>query len=258
MIDTPGGIPVESPQVTLNPSRRPPTPPPPHAAAVCPPGAPLSLCLDGLSVAELGAGAGLPSLLAASTARAVVATDYPDPPLLAALAVNAAAVAATAPIAVAGLRWGDAPTAAALVDEHGPFDVVLMADLVSNHSAHSKLLATLEILVGGPSGGGVGVVAYGHHRVACVDADEEFFAVAADAGWHVGRGAAVQCAPMFADDPGVRWRAYWGSLGGGARRDSSVARAGWRRQGLYGVTRWGDSRDWGQCRPADVATTLDY
>lgn len=206
MIDTPGGIPVDPPQVTLTPSPNPPPPPPPHATAVCPTGAPLSLCLDGLSVAELGAGAGLPSLLAATAARAVVATDYPDPPLLAALAANAAAAAATAPITVAGLRWGDAPAAAALVDEHGPFDVVLMADLVSNHRAHSKLLATLEVLVGGPTGGGVGVVAYGHHRVACVDADEAFFSAAADAGWHVGGGAVVRCAPMFVDDPGVRWR----------------------------------------------------
>ncbi|GAB0493650.1 hypothetical protein MMPV_004935 [Pyropia vietnamensis] len=174
------------------------------------------LCLDGLSVAELGAGAGLPSLLAATTARAVVTTDYPDAPLLAALAANAAAVPTTAPITVVGLRWGDAPAAAALVDEHGPFDVVLMADLVSNHGAHAKLLSTLEVLVGGPTGGGVGVVAYGHHRVACVDADEAFFTTAADAGWHVGGGAVIRCAPMFADDPG------FGGCGGGY----SAVRAG--------------------------------
>lgn len=212
MIDTPGGIRVDPPQVRLHPPPTPLSRPPPHATAVCPPHAPLSLCLDGLAVAELGAGAGLPSLLAATTtaARAVVATDYPDAPLLEALTANAAAAAAAAPAApltVAGLRWGDAPAAAALVAAHGPFDVVLMADLVSNHGAHAKLLATLEVLVGGATGGGVGVVAYGHHRVACVDADEAFFVAAADAGWHVGGGGVVQCAPMFVDDPGVRWRA---------------------------------------------------
>ena len=79
---------------------------------------------SGRAILELGAGAGLPSIVAALNGAAVVAaTDYPDPPLIAALRSNLAAnlptapaPAASAPAAAgachafaAGYRWGDDP-----------------------------------------------------------------------------------------------------------------------------------------------------
>lgn len=67
------------------------------------------------------------------------------------------------------------------------------------------------------------MVAYGHHRVACVGADEAFFTAAVAAGWHVGGGGVVRGAPMFADDPGVRMWAPPEGVGRGGRGGSGEA-----------------------------------
>lgn len=108
---------------------------------------------------ELGAGAGLPSLVCTVLgARRVVVTDYPDPDLVANLWKNIDAYyAATAPppadarhgeprraLVAEGYCWGaDVAPLLAHVPDAG-FDVLILADLLFNHSEHGKLITTIE------------------------------------------------------------------------------------------------------------------
>ncbi|KAA6407606.1 MAG: hypothetical protein FRX48_08444 [Lasallia pustulata] len=117
----------------------------------------------GKAVLELGAGAGLPSLVCGILgARRVVVTDYPDADLVDNLAHNVAACAplfsgghAPARVSVMGFLWGADP--AALLDclvgagdaspapaSQAGFDLLILADLVFNYSEHGALLATLK------------------------------------------------------------------------------------------------------------------
>lgn len=95
-------------------------------------------------------------------ARQVVVTDYPDADLVDNLAHNVAACAplfsgghAPARVSVMGFRWGADP--AALLNclvgagdaspapaSQAGFDLLILADLVFNHSEHGALLATLK------------------------------------------------------------------------------------------------------------------
>ncbi|KAH9979473.1 hypothetical protein BGW80DRAFT_1435008 [Lactifluus volemus] len=82
----------------------------------------------GRTVLELGAGGGLPSLVAAKCgARTVVLTDYPDQALIENMAYNVAQNIEPA-LAHGGGRGG--------------FDLILLSDLIFNHSQHRALLNT--------------------------------------------------------------------------------------------------------------------
>lgn len=105
----------------------------------------------GKTVVELGAGAGLPSVVAAlNGARNTVVTDYPDASLVENLAANLdtnlhgpARQAASA----AGFLWG-APPGELLARNGGqPFDVVILCDLLFNHSEHRRLLDSCRSLL---------------------------------------------------------------------------------------------------------------
>ena len=111
---------------------------------------------------ELGAGAGLPSIVANMLgAERVVVTDYPDAELIENLEWNiknncpedvaiderTRQVSAKDSIAVEGYLWGADPTI--LLEylhtdakSHG-FGILLMADLLFNHSCHQALLQTI-------------------------------------------------------------------------------------------------------------------
>lgn len=104
---------------------------------------------------ELGAGAGLPSLaIAASGADYVVMTDYPDAPLLRNLEYNADCnmpgssrqnidvEVSQSVIAIydlcKGFVWGANPKAllgkGKEKERDGPYDLILLSDVVFNHS----------------------------------------------------------------------------------------------------------------------------
>ena len=103
---------------------------------------------------ELGAGAGLPSIICAALgAASVVVTDYPDAHVIANMQHNVEAAdavldangALSARIAVRGYAWGG--PAAALLSILGPeqrFAVVVLADLLFRHSGHADMLRTLR------------------------------------------------------------------------------------------------------------------
>lgn len=119
----------------------------------------------GRRVVELGAGTALPSLVAAAQGASVaVATDYPDPDVLAGMASNAARLCAmhparTLPLRTAALVWGDGAHAAAVRAE-GAFDVVLAADVLWVSSQHAALLRSVAALL---APGGRFVLVAGFH-----------------------------------------------------------------------------------------------
>ena len=117
----------------------------------------------GKTVVELGAGAALPSLVAAKCgARRVVATDFPDERMVGNMRRNVAENKCGAVVSVVGLKWGES-----LADVHAalgaPFpDLVMMADTLWMAKAHDALLATCDALVGPRT---KLVVAFLHHDV---------------------------------------------------------------------------------------------
>jgi len=93
-------------------------------------------------VLELGAGAGLPGLVCYGLgAEKVVITDYPEQDLIDNLRYNVdhCCSAQQTSVAVEGYLWG-APPSPAMSDG---FDLLILADLLFNHSEHEKLVKTV-------------------------------------------------------------------------------------------------------------------
>ncbi|KAH9448592.1 hypothetical protein Pst134EA_027899 [Puccinia striiformis f. sp. tritici] len=168
-----------------------------------------------IKVLELGAGGGLPGLTCAlSGASLVVTTDFPDPDLIKNLEWNAdenLPASLRDRLIVKGLKWGtkldgddfqvvqtilpheSTTSSPSTASSSSPgFDLILLSDLVFNHSEHNSLLTTCEISFNNraptskhptPSL----LVFYSHHRPWCVTADEEFFVIARQRGWKCTR-----------------------------------------------------------------------
>lgn len=112
--------------------------------------------VKGKNVLELGAGAGLPSLVCKLLgAERVVVSDYPDPDLVANLWKNVDTLRSTSDLkddgedklVAEGYCWGNdaAPLLSHLPPSPEPgFDVLILADLLFNHSEHEKLVKTIE------------------------------------------------------------------------------------------------------------------
>ncbi|KAF7912026.1 uncharacterized protein EAE98_011783 [Botrytis deweyae] len=110
------------------------------------------------SVLELGAGAGLPSLTCASLrAKNVVVTDYPDSDLIDNLRKNISVFYEQFPelrvndkesLVAEGYCWGADPSPLLsllpLEEKEAGFDVLILADLLFNHSEHAKLLDSIK------------------------------------------------------------------------------------------------------------------
>ncbi|RAL59214.1 hypothetical protein DID88_006669 [Monilinia fructigena] len=93
------------------------------------------------SLLELGAGAGLPSLTCASLrAKKVVVTDYPDVDLIVNLRKNISVFYEQFP----ELKVVDEESLVAEEDREAGFDVLILADLLFNHSEHAKLLDSIQ------------------------------------------------------------------------------------------------------------------
>ncbi|TIA49918.1 hypothetical protein D6C77_09411 [Aureobasidium pullulans] len=154
------------------------------------------------TVLELGAGAGLPSLISAHlSAKRVVVTDYPDAELIANLSYNIDACAAKLPIVAKGYLWGaDAST---LIDEVKPeegFDVLILADLLFNHSEHGKLVQTVKNSL---KKDGTALVFFTPYRPWLLEKDLAFFDLAKENGLVVDKVLEkVMDKVMFEEDPG--------------------------------------------------------
>lgn len=116
--------------------------------------------VKGKTVLELGAGAGLPSLVSSILgAKKVVVTDYPDVDLIQNLQFNIDNCPLLkkedgSEIVAEGYLWGADPESllknlsedntASESSSRGGFDMLILADLLFNHSEHKKLLTTIS------------------------------------------------------------------------------------------------------------------
>jgi len=174
------------------------------------------LC-SGKAVLELGAGGGLPSLVSVLCgARRVVLTDYPDRELIENMEIN---VEKNVPdslrhlVHVKGYIWGRSVTDLGVDnDADEKYDLILMSDLIFNHSQHEALLRTAELCLASPSPSSdhtsqkdatpCVLVFYTHHRPHLADRDMEFFSKARDQGWVCEEIVTERFQPMFPEDRG--------------------------------------------------------
>ncbi|TIA94138.1 hypothetical protein E3P81_00355 [Wallemia ichthyophaga] len=161
-----------------------------------------NLC-KGKSVCELGAGAGLPSLVSAlEGADKTVVTDYPDEPLLNNLRINVGECLeenAQNKIKVEGFVWGSDIANLLAANNGNKFDILILSDLVFNHSQHNSLLKSCKGLI---AQGGQCLVFFSHHRPHKAKEDMGFFDKAAEEGWIVERVVEERVGVMFEEDTG--------------------------------------------------------
>ncbi|EGE78777.1 nicotinamide N-methyltransferase Nnt1 [Blastomyces dermatitidis ATCC 18188] len=123
--------------------------------------------VEGRDILELGAGAGLPSLVCAILgARTAVVTDYPDFDLVENMRINAQACESllslggtdgsspkSSPLRVEGFKWGTDPEtvlrhlpddAGLGVDGRRGFDLLILADVIYNHPQHVQLITSVK------------------------------------------------------------------------------------------------------------------
>ncbi|KAE8145177.1 hypothetical protein BDV25DRAFT_165229 [Aspergillus avenaceus] len=107
--------------------------------------------IQGKDVLEIGAAAGVPSIIAAiKGARNSVMTDYPDPDLVGNMRFNAelstSMVPSTSSLHVDGYKWGNPvePLLAYLPPGSSGFDVLIMADVVYSWREHGNLIKTMQ------------------------------------------------------------------------------------------------------------------
>lgn len=132
-------------------------------------------------VLELGAGGALPSLIASLNGAAkVVVTDYPDKELIDNIQYNVDQMPelVKSHIHVEGYIWGSNTDKlkSYLPSDQPTYDVIILSDLVFNHSQHHAMLKTCRELLT-PKTGRV-YVFYTHHRPHLAHRDLEFFQIA--------------------------------------------------------------------------------
>lgn len=146
------------------------------------------LC-QGRTVLELGAGGALPSIIAILTsATKVVVTDYPDTPLLDNIHFNISnnvPPALQSVFSVQGYIWGRDTQVLQNVLPSGSigFGVIILSDLIFNHSEHDALLNTCEQAISIDDPEACVLVFYSHHRPRVAHRDMEFFEKARGRGW---------------------------------------------------------------------------
>ncbi|CAG8950592.1 hypothetical protein HYFRA_00002801 [Hymenoscyphus fraxineus] len=162
------------------------------------------------TVLELGAGAGLPSLVCTLLgAKKVVVTDYPDPDLISNLWTNIDTLqlnpnAATKNIVAEGYCWGATPTPllAHLPTPTSGFDLLILADLLFNHSEHGKLVQTILDTLSKDKESRA-LVFFTPYRPWLYEKDMAFFDVAREKGLRVEKVLEERLEKvMFEKDPG--------------------------------------------------------
>lgn len=163
------------------------------------------------TVLEFGAGAGLPSLICAiNGAKQVVVTDYPDQDLIDNLRRNISdchLLAEPSNITAEGFLWGaDATTLKAhLPDKQqgSGFDLLILADLLFNHSEHHRLLTSIQATLK-RSAEASALVFFTPYRPWLFEKDMAFFDLARKGGFEVEQVLeTVMDKVMFEEDPGV-------------------------------------------------------
>jgi EEF1A N-terminal glycine/lysine methyltransferase len=168
----------------------------------------------GKDVLELGAAAGVPSIVCAiNGARTVVMTDYSDPDLVQNMKQNVESACAASLILphshlhVAGYKWG-APTdelLSYLPRQQGQqgFDLLIMADVVYSHREHGNLILTMQkTLKRSPEA--VALVIFTPYEPWLLPKTEKFFPLAEQNGFTVKKlFEKLMNKVLFEEDPGV-------------------------------------------------------
>lgn len=162
------------------------------------------------TVLELGAGAGLPSLVCALYgAKAVVVTDYPDADLVENIRFNVShsiTPSTATNVHAEGYLWG-ADTAHLTrhlpeTEQTSGFDLLILADLLFNHSEHSKLVSTVQQCLK-KSSEAQALVFFTPYRPWLLEKDMAFFDLAKKAGLEASKLLEeVMDKVMFEEDPG--------------------------------------------------------
>lgn len=164
------------------------------------------------TVLELGAGAGLPSLVCGVLgAKKVVVTDYPDPDLVENLWKNIDACGVGGNdskekrIVAEAYCWGADPNALLAhlpSSEAAGFDVLILADLLFNHSEHGKLVATIQATLAKKEDAKA-LVFFTPYRPWLYEKDMAFFDLAREKGFSVEKVLEEKMEKvMFEKDPG--------------------------------------------------------
>lgn len=184
--------------------------------------------VKGRTVLELGAGAGLPSIMAAVLgARRVVMTDFPDADIVANMWKNIdecsiipsssradahdeksgeeTSASSQDAVVAKGFVWGfdPVPLLAELPGQPDErFDVLVLADLLFRHSEHGKLLDTIRDTLK-RSRGSKAFVFFTSYRPWLQHKDLAFFDLARERGYVVDKILDKKMdRPLFEDDPG--------------------------------------------------------
>ncbi|OAX37745.1 hypothetical protein K503DRAFT_771204 [Rhizopogon vinicolor AM-OR11-026] len=169
-------------------------------------------------VLELGAGGGLPGLVAAQNgATKVVSTDYPESALIDNLKFNVRQNLTPDEqdrVDTQGYIWGHSvdDIMRALPDttdtSNRGFHLIILSDLIFNHSQHDALLKTCDMCLASRSTSDNAsmepcvLVFYSHHRPHLADRDLGFFRKAQTVGWACEEIVTRKYPPMFPEDPG--------------------------------------------------------
>ncbi|KAF2644077.1 hypothetical protein P280DRAFT_477506 [Massarina eburnea CBS 473.64] len=159
------------------------------------------------TVLELGAGGGLPSLICALNGAArVVVTDYPDVDLVENLRYNIGhcdLLPDRGTVVAEGYLWG-APVEDVTKHLSGSsgFDVLILADLLFNHSEHAKLVKSIQLTLS-KSPASRAYVFFTPYRPWLLEKDLAFFDLARESGFIVTKTfEKVMEKVMFDEDPG--------------------------------------------------------
>ena len=163
------------------------------------------------TVLELGAGAGLPSLICAlNGAKHVVVTDYPDVELIENVDLNiekCSLLPDPPRIHATGYVWGAETTSLTShlpeSERYAGFDMLILADLLFNHSEHSKLLLSVQRTLK-RNISAQALVFFTPYRPWLLQKDLAFFDVARQGGFVVEKILEkLMDKVMFDEDPGV-------------------------------------------------------
>lgn len=175
--------------------------------------------VQGKDVLEIGAAAGVPSIIAAARgARTVVMTDYHDPDLVENMRYNAATAAALIPagsrLHVAGYKWGNdveelmsflpAPSQSqSQSSSQSGFDTLIMADVIYSYREHANLIKTMQMTLK-KTADAVALVIFTPYEPWLLPQTQKFFPRAEESGFTVTKVfEKVVDKLLFENDPGV-------------------------------------------------------
>ncbi|KAH8432095.1 putative nicotinamide N-methyltransferase Nnt1 [Aspergillus melleus] len=165
--------------------------------------------IAGKDVLEIGAAAGVPSIVSAiKGARTTIMTDYPDPDLVENMRFNASSSAPLIPsgsaLHVDGYKWGASvePLQAYLPAGETRFDLLIMADVVYSYREHGNLIKTMQMTLK-KSREAVALVIFTPYEPWLLPRTETFFPLAERSGFKVTKiFEKLMDNVLFENDPG--------------------------------------------------------